>query len=44
LGEEDVDGMDSTFMMRWDEAVAVGSGVARSCRVIQTLGPIRYRW
>jgi hypothetical protein len=23
LGEEDVDGMNSTFMMRWDGAVAV---------------------
>lgn len=48
--ETDVDGMNSTFiMMRWHEAVAVvvlvleAEAMARSCRVIQTLGLIRSR-
>lgn len=37
--------MNSTFMMRWEAAAAVamvgGAVVARSCRVIQTLDPIK---
>jgi hypothetical protein len=37
LGEKDVDGMNSTFMMRWNEAVVGWHGLAG---VIQTLGPI----